>query len=262
MNRLLMTGSLGFFQLFAAVSLAQDSILDHPLFARPDAVVQIDKKTTASALEIIPPCFARKVQGSTLEINTTKGWGQVERRQMMTPKEAEKFIAENKQDPYALCIQSILHLIEGHNDKSLAVLNTAVKANPKFAMALYGRGNVYAEMGDYEKAAADFMAAVKAAPADLIAANDLAWFRATCPQAKFRDSKQAMAEATRVCEATGYQHEEFLDTLAAACADAGDFKAALKWASKAAEIDPENEDFADHIKLYKAQKPLREEVTE
>ena len=260
MNRSMIAGWLGLSLLFAAAASADDSILEHPLFPRPDAIVKIDDKTTASALEILPPCFARKVQGTKLEVNTTKGWGLVERKQMMTPKEADKYFEDHKKDPYALYVRSVLHLIDGKTDKALEELNTANKTDPKFAPALYGRGNVYAEKGDFEKAAADFEAAVKLAPSDLIAANDLAWFRATCPQAKFRDGKKALAEATRVCEANKYKNEEFLDTLAAAYAETGDFKAALNWATKAAEIDPENEDFAAHVKLYKAKKPLRDEV--
>ena len=260
MQRLQVAGWLGFFLVVATISSADDTLLEHPLFARPEAVVRIDAKTTATALEIIPPCFARKVQGTKLEVHTTKGWGLVERKQMMTPKEAEKFCQDHRQDPYALYVCSINHLIDGATDKALAELNAAIKLDAKFAPALYGRGNVYAEKGDFDKATADFTAAVKVAPADLIAANDLAWFRATCPQAKFRDGKQAVSEATRVCEATGFKNEEFLDTLAAACAETGDFTAAIKWATKAAELAPDDEDFAAHVKLYKSKKPLRDDM--
>lgn len=260
MSRLQFAVGMSVCLFVATVSSADDSILEHVLFPKLDAVVKIDAKTTATALEIIPPCFARKVQGTKLEVQTTKGWGLVERKQMMTPKEADKFFEEHKKDPYALYVRAINHLINGEEDKALNELNAAIKLDPKFAPALYGRGNVYAEKGDFEKALTDFQAAVKLAPDDLIAANDLAWFRATCPQAKFRSGKEAVAEATRICEATGHKNEEFLDTLAAAHAEAGDFKAALNWATKAAEIDPENEEFAAHVKLYKSKKPLRDDM--
>lgn len=242
----------------ASAARSDDSLLDHPLFPKPDAVVTVDAKTTATALEIIPVCFARQMKGTKLEVNTTKGWGWVERKQVMTQKEAEKYYEDHKQEPYALYTRALTHLINDQKDKALAELNSALKIDPKFVPGMYGRGNVYVEMGDHEKALADFKAAVKAAPKDLVAANDLAWFRATCPKDKFRDGKEAVAEATRVCEATGYSNEEFVNTLAAACAEAGDFKSAVKWATKSLELDPMNEDFAEHVKLYKAKKPLRE----
>lgn len=259
MYRMQLAGWMSVWVLMATVAVADDSILEHPLFPKPDAKVTIDAKTSATALEIMPPCFARQVKGSKLEVQTTHGWGWVERKQMMTPKEVEKYFDDHKKEAYALYVHSYLHLINDQVDKALGDLNAAVKADPKFAPALYGRGNLYVEKGDFEKAQADLAAAVKVAPQDLLAANDFAWFRATCSAAKFRDGKVALAEATRICEATEFKHEEFLDTLAAAYAETGDFKSAVKWASKAAEIDPENEEFTAHVKLYKAKKPLREE---
>ncbi len=245
--------------LVPAMAGAADDILEHPLFAKPDAVVAIDAKTNATAAEIIPPCFGRQMKGTKIEVNTTHGWGWVERKQMMTQKEAEKYCEEHKKEAYALHTRSIINLIEGKKDKALSDLNAALKIDPKFAPAMYSRGSVYAEMGDFAKAHEDFAGAIKLAPNDLLAANDLAWFRATCPEAKYRDGKEAVAQSTRVCEATKFDNEEFLDTLAAAHAEAGDFKTALKWATKAAELDPQNPDFLEHVKLLKAKKPIRDD---
>lgn len=264
MSRRLCLGLTGALLVIAQLATAADeSLLEHPFLPKQEAVVTIDAKTTATALEIIPPCFARSIKGTKLEVHTTHGWGWVERSQMLTPKEAEKYLNAHAKEPYGLYIRSIHHMINEHKgdqkDKALADLNAAIKLDPKFAPAYYGRGNVYAEKGDFEKALADFQEAIKLDPKDLLAANDLAWFRATCTDAKYRNGKQAVAEATRVCEATGYKHEEFLDTLAAACAEAGDYKSAVKWITKATQIDPDNEDFADHLKLYKANKPLRDD---
>lgn len=263
MNRLLLSVWVGL--LAPSFGCAADDILEHPVFPKPDAVVVIDAKTNATATEIIPPCFARQVKGTKLEVNTTHGLGWVERKQMMTPKEAEKYCDEHKKDAYALYVHSILSLMSekgtdaDRRTKALADLEAALKIDPKFAPAVYGRGSIYSEMGDYEKAQADFVAAIKLAPNDLLAANDLAWFRATCPEAKYRDGKEAVTQSTRVCESTKYANEEFLNTLAAAHAEAGDFKTALKWASKALELDPENPDFIEHLKQFKAKKPIRDD---
>lgn len=267
MNRLMISGWMSLCVLAATAFAADDPLLDHPIFPMQNAVVTIDPKTTASAMEILSPCFAREHKDGKLEVSTTKGWGWVDRKQMMTVKEAEKYCEEHKKEAYGLYLRSVTHLVkEAANDaemeknlgKAMADLNAALKIDPKFSPALASRGTLLAEKGEFEKASADFDAAVKAGPDDLQAANELAWFRATCPEAKFRDGKKAIAEATRVCESTKFEYDEYLDTLAAAYAEAGDFKNALKWITKAAEIDPENADYKEHTKLYKAKRPLRD----
>ena len=258
MNRCSLAGWLGLCLLATAVSAADDPY-EGLFFPLPDAVVTIDAKTKATALEIIPPCFARETKGTKLEINTTRGWGWVERKQLMTMKEAEKYCDSHKTEAYALFIRSTTHLVKDQADKSLLDLTAAIKADPKFAPAYYSRGGLYAEKQEFAKALADFKEGVKLAPKDLLAANDLAWFRATCPDAKFRDGKEALAEATRICEETGHKQEDFLDTLAASYAEVGDFKNAVEWATKLTKIDPENDEFKDRLKLYKAKKPFRDD---
>ena len=261
MSRLWFAGIIGTCLVVASsFSKGDDAILDEMLFPKKEAVVKIDAKTTATAHEIMTPCIPRKVKGTTLEVHTTKGWGWVERGQMMTAQEAEKYGPTHAKDAYGLFIRSAVHVVQAKPDKALADLDAALKLDPKLAPAFVSRGWLHVDRGDLDKGLADFIASTKADPNDLQAANNLAWFRATCPKEKYRDGKLALAEATRVCEVTKYKHEEFLNTLAAACAETGDFKSAVKWATKAAEIVPGDEEFAAHVKLFKSGKPLRDDA--
>ena len=254
----------GSFVFVASVASAAEDLTDQILFPKKEAVVRIDAKTTATALEILAPCFLREIEGTKLQVHTTKGRGWVERNQMLTSEEAitysKSLIERAKPDPYGLFVRAALFNQNEAADKALADLTAAIKLDPQFAMAFTTRGWLHVEKGDLDKALADFTAATKLAPKEALPANNLAWFRATCPDAKFRDGRQAVMLATLACKQTGYKHEEFLDTLAAAHAEAGDFKTAVKWATKTLELDPQNEDFAEHLQLYQSGKPLRDEV--
>lgn len=250
--------------LWVVAAEEKENLTDEFLFPKKEAVVRIDAKTTATALEILAPCFAREIEGTKIQVHTTKGRGWVDRSQMMTSLEALKYsqslIEREKPDAYGLYVRSALFNQNEQPDKALADLSAAIKLDPQFAMAYTNRGWLHVEKGDLDKGLADFTAAVKLAPKDALVTNNLAWFRATCPNAKYRDGKQAVALATQACESTGFKNEEFIDTLAAAHAEAGDFKSAVKWATKTLELDPHNEEFTEHLKLYQSGKPLRDEL--
>jgi tetratricopeptide (TPR) repeat protein len=123
------------------------------------------------------------------------------------------------------------------------------------------RGLVEAENQQYDLAVADLRQAVELGPDSSCALNGCAWFRATCPVAKYRDGAQALAAATKACELTGHKEPGLLDTLAAACAESGDFDSAIKWQVKAIELKTdarEKTEYGARLKLYREKKPFRE----
>ena len=60
------------------------------------------------------------------------------------------------------------------------------------------------------------------------AMSDRAWFRATCPNASFRNGQQAVKDAKAACSIMTWKDEHMIDTLAAAYAETADFNSAIQ----------------------------------
>ena len=103
----------------------------------------------------------------------------------------------------------------------------------------------------------------------------LARLLATCYVDKIRNGAWAVNEANRACELAHWQDPDCLDTLAAACAEVGDFPAAIKWQTQAVKLVRRNVysflqqkavssggrrgvGFEDRLAFYKSKKPTRE----
>ena len=79
----------------------------------------------------------------------------------------------------------------------------------------------------------------------------LAWILATCDRDEIRDGRRAVAEATVACRLTNWEDVDCLEAMAAACAEVGDFDAAVKWQSGAIEVFNAGLDRADRRLLAK-----------
>jgi len=148
-------------------------------------------------------------------------------------------------------------------DNALSDINEAIQLDPKIALAYCCRGILWKAKGEYDKALSDYNEAIRLDPKDADPWNGRAWLAATCPDARFRDGKKAVEDATKACELSGWKNWNSFDNLAAAYAEAGDSSNAVKWEEKAIERAPEKSkgELRFRLDLYKAHKPYREEVT-
>src|SRR5262249_12592975 len=90
--------------------------------------------------------------------------------------------------------------------------------------------------------------------------NFLGWIRATCLLAELRDGTQALRDATRACELTDYQVPGYLDTLAAAHAEAGPFEDADRWHEQAIKrVDADSRaEYGTRLGWYRRGEPCRD----
>jgi len=165
---------------------------------------------------------------------------------------------------------------EGYNNLGLIYLQTdrLQKAEQQFNRAIglrpelskpYGNlGVLYLREGKTAKALQFLRRAIELDPLYYEAGNYLAWVLATHPSAEFRDGDEAVRIAERMIEITGRRDAMFLDTLAAAYAEAGRFEEASLAAEKAVQsaIMEGNEVFADKAGRraleYRQGKPYRD----
>jgi tetratricopeptide (TPR) repeat protein len=199
-------------------------------------------------------------------------------------------------DPVALARRGLALSKRGDLEHALADLNEAIRLNPSEAMFYAWRGSVhsatnrfdkaledfdhalqlnatepvfhslrgfvYSKQGQFGQAVADFKKAMLLNPGSPEAYNNLAWVRATCPDASFRNGKEALQLALQGCELTGFKYRPLIDTLAAAYAETGDFEQAIKYEKQSFDLvgvtDKNRPGMQQRLALYERHLPYRQ----
>src|SRR5262249_4904601 len=115
-------------------------------------------------------------------------------------------------------------LFSGEYDRALADLDEAIRLNATDAVTFNNRGVAWMRRGDYARASEDLLEAIRLDPRFPNPLKHLAWIQATCPLAELRQGEQGIANAARALELAGGKPIEWLEVLAAAHAEAGNFE--------------------------------------
>src|SRR5437763_4225341 len=139
----------------------------------------------------------------------------------------------------ALYVRAQIYSREGKYDLALKDCNEALRQDRTVVEAALLRANVNARLGKCAEALKEFDYLVSLHPRNVTLAralSDRAWFRATCPNASFRNGQQAVKDAKAACSIMIWKDEHMIDTLAVAYAETGDFNSAVQYAAQALAV--------------------------
>ncbi len=128
--------------------------------------------------------------------------------------------------------------------QELLIIKQAARAADHFRQALRLKPQLSRESGNY------------------LWANNLAWILATSSDPRLRNGAEAVHWAKQACEFGEYKQTDFLETLATAYAEVGQFDEAIKVSEQMIRLSPGDAQLVnttrDRIKLYQASQPFRE----
>jgi tetratricopeptide (TPR) repeat protein len=162
-------------------------------------------------------------------------------------------------------------------DAAIADFNQAIRLDPRFAPAYVARGNTWKQLPRFDLAIQGYSDLIRMNPDEAVAHQLLARILATARIDQFRNGKWALDEAGRACELAHWIDPDAIDTLAAACAESGDFQSAVDWQNLAIKLVRQRYPsalqkkaismgggrgagvgFDDRLAFYKSKKPIRE----
>ena len=164
----------------------------------------------------------------------------------------------------ALYVRAQIYSHQGKYDLALKDCNEALRQDRSVVEAALLRANINAGIGKYADALKEFDYLASLHPRSVTLARvltDRAWFRATCPNASFRDGQKAVKDAKAACSIMMWKDEHMIDTLAVAYAETGDFNSAIQFAAQALAVKGISSNstkmFQQHLASFQQRKPIR-----
>jgi tetratricopeptide (TPR) repeat protein len=132
----------------------------------------------------------------------------------------------------------------GETDQAIACFRKAIALEPASGRHYYDLAYTLHEAGQTAAAGVYYRQGQQLDPRYIEASSQQAWALATHPQPEKRNGPLAVRLASQVCQATHDGQPKFLDTLAAAYAEAGFFDKAVATAKKALQLGTSQADTA------------------
>jgi len=171
---------------------------------------------------------------------------------------------------YAKAYNNLGAIFAEQNKPEVAIvfLSKALQISPGYAGAHYNLAKILSNRNDPDKAIFHYKKALQLDPNMLQALYHLSWILSTHEAEKYRDGKEAVKLAQRLCKITQYRQPLALDALAAAYAETGKFKEAVFTAQKAHKMaliqgpGSLSQGLEQRLKLYQNKMPYRQAPSE
>lgn len=153
---------------------------------------------------------------------------------------------------------------QGKLDEAIVQFREALRVDSSRTEARFNLTTLLFRKGHAEEALEHLRELVRLQPENLTWLNQLAMTLATYPDATIRNGKEAVQLAERLIALAGGQDPVFLDSLAAAYAEIGDFAKAVQTAEQATALAYRQNNFSlastlrARTNLYKTSTPLRD----
>ncbi|MGD9647187.1 MAG: tetratricopeptide repeat protein, partial [Pirellulales bacterium] len=157
---------------------------------------------------------------------------------------------------------AMIRFQQGEKDAGLEQLRELVRFHPDNPANRLQLAQVLSQLGDSAEALATYREARRVAPENLDVSNALAWELATCSNDSLRSGDDAVQLAEEVCAKSDPPQPSYLDTLAAAYAEAGRYAEAIKTADRAAKLAIAEKRFSlavdiqERRRLYRQKRPF------
>lgn len=139
---------------------------------------------------------------------------------------------------------AMMHLQKGNIDDAITEFRQELQIQPSFADAHSDLGVALSQTGRVSAAIAEWQKAVELEPSNLNAECNLAWVLATYPETSIRNGGWAVELAEHAVQLSGSKNPRILRVLAAAYAESGRFREAIRTAEEALQISTQEDNSA------------------
>jgi tetratricopeptide (TPR) repeat protein len=151
------------------------------------------------------------------------------------------------------------HYFAGQLAEAINALSHCLSIRPDEVLAANNRAVSRFLLGQYADAEAELRGLIARRNDFPSAKKNLAWLLATCPDSRPRSGREAVELATQALEMVRWDQPAWLEVLAAAHAEQGDFEAAAAWQIKAMQsiVSDADSSAARRLRLYESRQPFR-----
>jgi membrane associated rhomboid family serine protease/Tfp pilus assembly protein PilF len=165
-------------------------------------------------------------------------------------REFEQALKLSPESPGTEIGLAMAYMRQGQTAKAQQLLSNVIRKAMSTAEGQAQIADLLAQHKQYGLAIQHYQAALKLKPDFAAAHNNLAWLYATCDDPKFRNPQEALDHAQRAVELSHWKEATFIDTLAEAFYVNGEYNEAVTTQTKALALDPNNQEYRDHMARY------------